>query len=73
MDDRMTDCTCPRDLAFAFKSHLEGREIEPCELHRPAHMQPTAAPASSAPALNSDALTASLMSALGATDSGAEL
>ncbi|MGO4340690.1 hypothetical protein [Pedococcus sp. 2YAF34] len=69
----MTECTCPRDVALAFKSHLEGHAIEPCEQHRPAHLQPGAPDLMPPPALNSDALTTSLMTALGATNSGAEL
>ena len=69
----MTECTCSRDVAFAFKSHLEGHDIDPCEVHRPAHMQAQAPQPTTPAALNSDALTTSLMTALGATNSGAEL
>lgn len=69
----MTECTCSRDVAIALKSHIEGREVAPCDRHRPAHMQPAPSAAPQAPALNSDALTNSIIAALGGTNSGANL
>lgn len=60
-------CTCSSDVADVMRAAFEGRPIEPCEIHRPAHM--VGAP----PALNSDALTNSIAARLGATIEGANL
>jgi len=66
--DLMTECTCTTDVADALRAHLEGREVEPCVVHRPEHMLPA-----SAPALNSDQLADTLTARLNATDLGANL
>lgn len=60
MTDHRPRCTC--NAAVITSRALAGKDIPPCDEHRPAQ-QDTAAPA-----LNSPALTASICAALGATE-----